>query len=122
MEYTRKEELCMGQIDLTGKTNEELKKIIENKAEYVPEVVENAKNILELREHNEKKVMEVLNECSAEEPQNEKTENMNTHLIHEMLSQLKTIKNCVLFFTVLTVISIVITLISTINLMKMFNF
>ena len=112
----------MGQIDLTGKTNEELKKIIENKAEYVPEVVENAKNILELREHNEKKVMEVLNECSAEEPQNEKTENMNTHLIHEMLSQLKTIKNCVLFFTVLTVISIVITLISTINLMKMFNF
>ena len=112
----------MSRIFLSSKSDEVLKEIISNEAEYEPEVVKDAKEILELRKHNDKKVTEVLNECSAEEPQNEKTENMNTNLMHEMLSQLKTIKNCFLFFTVLTVISIVITLISTINIMKMFNF
>jgi len=101
----------MSQIDLTEKSDGALREIIKNEANYTPEVVEKAKYILKLREHNAQKVMEVLNECSNEEPINKKTENADLYVMQEMLEQLKTIKKCNVFFVCLAVISIIVTVI-----------
>lgn len=108
----------MTRHDFEMLSNEELKSVLNDSGSYSTEEIRCAKQILQGRALGTNDVSEIIGEEPSEEiPGYSVSDNRSSDDIREIKANVRTIKNCAMFFVILYIVSMAVGIISVVALL-----